>query len=161
VYEQVAVHRLDDEPRSGAQDAADLGQRLDVLLVAVEAERREEVEGRVEALVREGQLAVVGLDELGAVVAGPPRGLGQQRRRAVDASDVEARTGQRDGVAPLTAGDIEQVSALRARRQARRALCVGGGLRVRFRVGEGAQVELAEQRVPGLGRAGGLAFHRG
>ena len=39
VHEPVAMHGLDHQAPGRAQDAADLGQRLDVLLVAVEAER--------------------------------------------------------------------------------------------------------------------------
>ena len=60
---QVAMHGLDHQAPARAQDAADLGQRLDVLVVAVEAQRREEVQRGVEAVLGEGQLAVVGLDE--------------------------------------------------------------------------------------------------
>src|SRR6478609_3956742 len=77
----VAMHGLDHEAPGRAQDAADLGERLDVLLVAVEAERREEVQRGVEALVGEGQLAVVGVGERSTpVTRKPPRASGMAWR---------------------------------------------------------------------------------
>jgi hypothetical protein len=140
VHEAVAMHRLDHEAPGRAQDAADLGQRLDVLLVAVEAERREEVQGGVEALVRERQLAIVRLDELGGLVAGPPPGLGEERRRAIDARHAVAR--RASGMAWRPYRRARRAGPARgAGREPRGALRVGARIGVRLVVGEGAQVD--------------------
>ena len=90
------------------------GQHLRVLLVAEVAERREQVQRRVEARVRERQLAVVGLGELRpALAAGAAAGLVEQRARAVHADDAVARAGERRSSAGRTRT---------ARRAARRRL---------------------------------------
>jgi hypothetical protein len=151
---------LDDEARVRAQDPADLAQHLRVLLVAEVAQRREQVHGGVEALVGEGQLAVVGLDELRPpLMAGAAPGLGQQRRRAVDADDAIALPRQWHRVATEAAGDVEQVAAGRARSQARRGERLLLRLVLTPVIGVRAQVEVAEERVPGLGGARRAAFH--
>ena len=159
--EQVAVRRLDHEPAARPQHAPDLGQHAHVLLVAEVAERGEEVDRRVEGLVLERQLAVVGAHELAAgplVARAPPRLL-EQRLGAVDADDAEARARQRHGVAPEPARHVEQVAAVGAAREPRRRerLRLRVALALVLRVG--AQVEVAEELVPGLGRAGRSAFH--
>ena len=150
----VAVIELDHELAARAQHAPDRGQHLDVLLVAEVAERGEEVEGGVEARLGERQLAVVRARQLRpARAACAPAGLVEQRLRPVDADRAEARAGQRERVAAEAAGHVEHV---RARLDAREP---GGGQRVDLRLrvtllaGVGAQVEVTEERVPGLGRA--------
>src|SRR4051795_8095123 len=151
----VAMEDLDEQAPARAEDPPDLGQGARVLLVAEVAERGEEVERRVEALVRQRQVAVVGPHELRPppVALAPPR-LVEQRLRAVDADDAEPLRRERERVAAEPARDVEQVAARRAARALRR----GEGLRLRLRVAlgleVGPQVELAEELVPRLGRAG-------
>ena len=134
-------------------------EHLRVLLVAQVAERGEQVDRRVEALVGERQRAVVGVHELRPARAGrAAAGLLEQRRRAVDAHDAVARPRQRHGVAPEAAGDVEQVAARRGsgRGGRRRAPAPRASAR---RGGVGPQVEVAEEGVPRLGRAGRAALH--
>jgi len=123
--EQVARHDLEHEPRARLEHAADLPERPRVLLVAEVAERGEQVQRRVEAVVRERQLAVVGLDQLRPARARRPAArLVEKRRRAVDAGDAEAGAGQLDRVTAEAARDVDQLAALRAAREP------GGGERL-------------------------------
>ena len=152
--EPVAVHRLDHEPAALAQDAADRRQRPRVLLVAQVAERRVEVQSGVEAVVLERQLAVVGADELRpALAAGAPARLVEQDRRAVDAGDAVAGARERDRVAAEPARRVEQLAAVRAAGQPGGGERLLPGLGVALVVRVRAQVEVAEERVPGFGRA--------
>ena len=60
-HQPVAVEGLDDERGAWAQDPQELREGLTVALLAPVADRREEAEHGVEALVLERQLAEVGL----------------------------------------------------------------------------------------------------
>ena len=159
--EQVAVRRLDHQPPARAQHAPDLGQHPHVLVVAEVAERGEEVDRGVEGLVPVRQLAVVGRHELGPrplVARAPPR-LREQRLGAVDADDAVAGARERHGVAPEAARDVEDVAAVGAAGEPdrRERLRLGVALALVLRVG--AQVEVAEELVPGLRRAGRAPLH--
>ena len=106
------MHGLDDERAARAQDAPELRERLAVAVLAAVAERREEVQDAVEARVGERKLAVVGLDPARPLaVAGSAACFLEEHRRAVGADDVEAGAGERDRVAPVAAGAIEDVRA--------------------------------------------------
>ena len=127
-------------------------EHVRVLLVAEVAERAEQVDGGVEARVGERQLAVVGGHELRpALVAGAAAAPPRAAPRAVDAGDAVAGARERHGVAAEAARDVEQLAALGAARQPRRRERLRLGLALALVVGEGAQVEVAEERVPGLG----------
>ena len=54
---------------------------------------------------------------------------------------------------------VEQVAARRAARELRRGERLRLGLRVALGLAVGPQVELAEELVPRLGRAGGALLH--
>src|SRR4051794_33289031 len=158
--EPVAVQDLDHEPAAGAQDAADLGQRARVLLVAEIADRREQVERGVEARVGERQLAVVGPLELRPALAGRPAcGLVDQRLGAVDADRAVAGARERQRVAAEAARRVEDVAALRAAGELRRRERLRARLRVALVLAVRTEVVLAEELVPGLGRARGAVLH--
>ena len=104
----------------------------------------------------ERQVAVVGAVELRpALAARSPARLVEQRLRAVHADDAVPGAGERDACGARTR---------RARRRRRRRPRTPASLRRGQRVGSrpgvarvvdvGAQVEVAEERVPGLGGAG-------
>src|SRR5262249_19687593 len=123
-------------------------------LVAEVAERAEQVHGGVEALVGERELAIVALDELRPALApAAPARLVEQRARAVDPGHAEAGAGQRQRMAPEAARHIEQLGPGGAAREPRRAERLRLGLLAARVLQERAQVEVAEERVPGLGRA--------
>src|SRR4051812_33090450 len=146
-HEQVAMHDLDDESAAGAQDAADLAERARVLLVAEVAERREEVERRVEARIGERQVAVVGPHELRPpLAAGAARRLVEQRLRAIDADHAIAGARERERVAAEAARHVEEVAAGRARRELRGRDRLRLGRSRALVLAERAQVELGEER---------------
>src|SRR3954467_5490460 len=151
-HEQVAVHRLDHQPAAGAQHAADLGEYAGVLLDAEVAERAEQVQRGIEARVRERQLAVVGLHELRpALVPGAAARLTEQRGRAIDAGDPISGTREGDRMAAVAARYVDQLGAGFGARELRRAKCLALALVALLVGGVRAQVEIAEERVPGLG----------
>src|SRR5262249_29163507 len=114
----------------------------------------------VEALVRERELAVVGLDELRpALAAGAPPRLAQQRPGAVHAGDAEAGAGKRDRVAAEPARGVEQLAGPLAPAQLRGRQGLRLGLEVTLLGREGAQVEVAEEGVPDVGRARAALGH--
>src|SRR4029078_5660747 len=90
-----------------------LARLAGVVLVAEVAERAEEVEHEVEALVGQRQLAVVGDHPLRPALAEPAAAaLLDQRRGAVGARDAVARAGERDRVAAEAARGVEHVALL-------------------------------------------------
>lgn len=154
------MHGLDHQAGARAQHPSDLAQHVDVLLIAEVAERAEEVQDSVEALVREGKLAVVGLHQLRPPLATHPAPrLGQQGRRAIDTDDPEVRAGERHRVAAEPAGDVEQVAAGGTTGEARRGQRLRLGLTLTLVIGVRAQIEIAEERIPCRGRAGSSVLH--
>ena len=162
-HQEVAVHRLDDQPAAGPQHARDLREDLRVVGVAEVPERGVQVDRGVEGGVRERQLAVVAEDPPGPVAIGAPLCLLEERRGAVDGGDGEAILRERDRVAAEAARDVEQRAAGRALRQHRRGARLAGGhlgLSMGLRRVD-AQVEVAEEVVPRLLRARGATVGHG
>src|ERR671922_2301935 len=60
-HEAIAVHRLHDEGTPWPENTPELGEAAHVVLVAVETERREQIEHHIEAVRLEGDFSVVAL----------------------------------------------------------------------------------------------------
>ena len=161
-HEPVAVHGLDDEPPARAQHAADLRQGARVLLVAEVAERGEQVQRGVEALV--GRAAARGSRRArtSATRSGPARRCASSSSACARSTPVTRKPARASGSAwrpnPHGTSSRSPPGGQPASRAA--ASACASASRVALGLAVGAQVELAEELVPRLGRARARAAPR-
>lgn len=146
------MHRLEHEPATGAQGPADLRESAGISVGAEVADRREEVQRSIEALVGEGQLAVVGSHQArrSAIARASPC-LFEQRARTVDGCDLVAGASKRHRDAAIAGRNVEHASRWPTARERDRGERLTLGLRGRHVICVCPKVERVEVRVPFAG----------